>query len=279
MSSWCRVPGYSGSTAAVRRHGQHLQDAGRRRFFRFTQLVTRHFEFRRQQRRREEVQQRLMYPLLPALGPPLAATVDAAGWSTINDVDIMKFIVSPVPTFGHKGNDLTKGQCRRLAHAVVDVLERANDDALSDAERAQAQLWLLALPRLLLHIPNGMKDVIEDDDSAVRTARAALLDTRFALWSDGHAGKLKLLRAFITTSDSHVDDPAQKDDNGWKLVPEVVRLIASARMSKAMRLLSSDGLADMTSDEVIAELQDKHLDREQDIPSLASLLNGRVPGR
>ena len=59
----------------------------------------------------------------------------------------------------------------------VDVLERANDDALSDAERAQAQLWLLALPRLLLHIPNGVKDVIEDDDSAVRTARAALLDT------------------------------------------------------------------------------------------------------
>ena len=35
----------------------------------------------------------------------------------------------------------------------------------------------------------------------------------------------------------------------------------------------------MTSDEVIAELQDKHPDREQDIPSLASLLNGRVPGR
>ena len=40
-------------------------------------------------------------------------------------VAIMKFVVSPVPTFGHKGNDLTKGQYRRLAHAVVDVLERA----------------------------------------------------------------------------------------------------------------------------------------------------------
>src|SRR6056297_916124 len=91
---------------------------------------------------------------------------------------------------------------------------------------------------------------------------AGVVETRFLLWNSGD--RQALLRLW------HADRlraGAQQQRRGRSSpLDEVLELIRDGEMSRAMRLLHSMGIADVTNS-TLAQLRDKHPPRDRPVPA------------
>ena len=186
-------------------------------------------------------------------------------WDVIDDTDLEHCIASP---FGHY-DDVPSRFSKAWASAIADVLATIRD-ADSDAQLDRGLKWLLLLHDILLRMP----------PRGGRRGRNAL-GQRFAAWADGDLEKLvqwwRQDRSAVKPRSGR-QGPQQNAGSGSSH-PHAMRslcLLSEGEISRALKLLTSEGLGDLTDERIVEQLAAKHPIRKEELPST---LEGYEPFR
>ena len=178
---------------------------------------------------------------------PAPDIVGGNGWPVIDEVSIMDCLVSP---FAHL-DDVPTEHAEGWALAMVDILDYL-DRAGNDAELTRALKWLTVLHDVLLRLPP-------------RGGRRGhtYVSQRFAAWSRGDYAKVLSWWKQDRQAAGHPTNQRRHPAND---VERALHLISEGELSKAVHLLTSNGLGDLSDARIVEQLRAKHPPRKEALP-------------
>ena len=188
--------------------------------------------------------------VLPRVSPP------RNGWNAIDHISVSQCAENPLQQLEAVPTEFME----EWAMAYAEVLRRVKE-AEETAQMDRALKWLLVLHQVLLRVPirGGVRGV-------------NLLRGRFAAWRDR---RLADLVEWWETDKAKVRDWSPQEGSGvldeegrGRLAGKAEGLVAAGEISRAVRLLTSKGVASTQEEQVVQQMEEKHPRRERPVPEL-----------